>query len=401
MVSSLGCPPCEPAEVNGSTKEVEERGMLSQVDSFLVEALENPRHRLTVTEKMQMRMCNSFCSLSYYSDSLEIYLPVLRMELDIQRFMQSSDQCQFEFQHFPTSYLRCAAHRVAQHYGLQTLVVENIADGSGSRIVVRKTPESRYPAICLSDIPIKQPENEQKGQVKIVIRPRPNKASQIDMEGKRNRIIFRTVEKRKEDYDKARARIFNGSFSADNDLVAAADGRNSSSSGDEKETCRNVTEELERIGIKEAASRVAIFRDREKDRSDPDYDRSYDRYARGFVPCNSLALGACNVLQPSHVQYDGAYSQMGYRPVDPSTINVFGSVGCSQTSPSAVYVQWPSPAMMYAQSYEHFRHAVFQLSVESSNVHKQVYDTSFGENEASQDGPVYQQPLSFDHMQNS
>ncbi|KAL0922936.1 hypothetical protein M5K25_006967 [Dendrobium thyrsiflorum] len=348
MDSSLGCFPCEPAEVNGSTKEAEERGVISQVDSFLVEALENPRHRLTV----------------------------LRMELDIQRFMQSSDQCQFEFQHFPTSYLRCAAHRVAQHYGLQTLVVENVADGSGSKIVVRKTPESRYPAICLSDIPTKQPENEQKGQVKIFIRPRPSKASQIDMEGQRNRIIFRTVEKRKEDYDKARARIFNGSFSADNDLVAAADGRNSPSSRDEKETCRNVTEELERIGIKEAASRVAIFRDREKDRSDPDYDRSYDRYARGFVPCNSFALGACNVLQPSHVQYDGAYSQMGYRPVDPSTINVFGSVGCSQTSPSAVYVQWPSPAMMYAQSYEHFRHGVFQ-------------------------GPVYQQPLSFDHMQNS
>ncbi|XP_020586159.1 uncharacterized protein LOC110028593 [Phalaenopsis equestris] len=348
MESSPGCFSCEPADVTVSIKEVEERGKLSQVDPFLVEALENPRHRLTV----------------------------LRMELDIQRFMQNSDQCQFEFQHFPTSYLRCAAHRVAQHYGLQTSVVENIADGSGSRIVVRKTPESRYPAICLSDIPTKQPENEQLGQFKIVIRPKTSKASLRDMEGQGNRIIFRTVEKRKEDYDKARARIFNCSFIADNDLVAAADGRSSSSSGDEKETYRNVTEELERMGIKDAASRVAIFRDREKDRSDPDYDRSYDRYTRGFVPCNNFPVGAHNVLQPSQMRYDGAFSQMGYRPVDPSTLNVFGAVGCSQASPSAVYVQWPTPAMMYAQSYEHFRHAVFQA-------------------------PVYQQPLSFDHMQNS
>lgn len=200
------------------------------------------------------------------------------MEFDIQRFMQSSDQCQFEFQHFPTSYLRCAAHRVAQHYGLQTSVAENISDGSGGRIVVRKTPESRYPAICLSDVSPKQPEKEQTGQVKIVIRPRPSKAFQAgDKAEQGNRLISRTVEKRKEDYDKARARIFNGSFSADNDLFATANRRNSSSTGDEKETCRIITEELERIGIKDATSRVAIFRDREKDRSDPDYDRSYDR----------------------------------------------------------------------------------------------------------------------------
>ncbi|CAL9236402.1 unnamed protein product [Arabidopsis halleri] len=47
------------------------------VDPFLVEALQNPRHRLTI----------------------------LRMELNIQRFFQSPDQQLFEFQHFPTSYL--------------------------------------------------------------------------------------------------------------------------------------------------------------------------------------------------------------------------------------------------------------------------------------------------------
>ncbi|KAK8971009.1 hypothetical protein KSP40_PGU020022 [Platanthera guangdongensis] len=335
-----------PAVIIGSDDE--SRILQPQVDSFLVEALENPRHRLTM----------------------------LRMELDIQRFMQSSDQCQFEFQHFPTSYLRCAAHRVAQHYGLQTLVVENMSEGSGSKIIVRKTPESRYPAICLSDIPTKQPENEQKGQFKIVIRPRPSKASQGDEE-LGNKSTLRTVEERKEDYDKARARIFNGSFNADHGFFAAADGRSYfSSGGDEREVNRNVTEEQEKIGIKDSTSRVAIFRDREKDLTDPDYDRSYDRYSRGFVPCNNFSIVACNVLQPSHIRYEGDFSQLGYRPADPSTLNAFGAVGCNQTSPNAVYIQWPTPAMMYAQSYEHFRHAVFPA-------------------------PVYQQPLSFENLQNS
>ena len=56
---------------------------------------------------------------------------VLRMELDIQRFIQNSEQHQFEFQHLPTSYLRCAAHRVAQHHGLQTLALDNAMDGLG------------------------------------------------------------------------------------------------------------------------------------------------------------------------------------------------------------------------------------------------------------------------------
>ncbi|KAG5552236.1 hypothetical protein RHGRI_010351 [Rhododendron griersonianum] len=51
------------------------------------------------------------------------------------------------------------------------------------------------------------------------------------------------------------------------------------------------------------------------------------------------------------------------------------STGFNQTSRDAVYMQWPTSAMMYAQSYEQFRHAVFQA-------------------------PYIQQPLSFDYSQN-
>lgn len=85
-------------------------------------------------------------------------MSVLRMELDVQRFLQSPDQQQFEFQHFPTSYLRFAAHRVANHYGLITSVRDGGADGNESRIVVTKSSDSRFPAARLSEIPVKQSE---------------------------------------------------------------------------------------------------------------------------------------------------------------------------------------------------------------------------------------------------
>lgn len=207
------------------------------------------------------------------------------MELDIQKFMQNVDQHQFEFRQLPSSYLRCAAHRVAQHYGLQTMALDNAVDGFGSRVVARKVPESRYPAVCLSDIPMKRAESGKSEQVKIVIRPRPNQASGVDaMETGAGRPLLRTVEERKEEYDKARARIFSAPSSPEAELPSpmdAADGRNLCLNKGEQQYGRAVSmdEEQEKVASKFGASTVAIFRDREKDRSDPDYDRNYDRYS--------------------------------------------------------------------------------------------------------------------------
>lgn len=334
--------------------------LVSQVDQFLLEALENPRHRLTV----------------------------LRMELDIQRFMQNSDLHQFEFQHFPTSYLRCAAHRVAQHYGLQTMVADSTLDGLGGRIIARKTSESRFPAVSLSDIPAKQTENEKTERFKIAIRQKPNKVFQGDAsELETNRNLVRTVEERKEEYDKARARIFSGSSSSDSEgptSPVANDGLNHNASKDELECYKTIIDEHEKLGMKVGAPRVAIFRDREKDRSDPDYDRSYDRYVRGLAPGQTFSLAACNVPPAPFFPYEAGFAQLGqfprnqtpmnYGPPD-SNLNPYCAVGCQQTPRDAVYMQWPTPAMMYAHSYEHFRHGIFQA-------------------------PFYQQPLSFDHMRN-
>ncbi|XP_027365208.1 cAMP-regulated phosphoprotein 21-like [Abrus precatorius] len=336
----------------------------SMVDPFLVEALQNPRHRLTI----------------------------LRMELDIQRFLNNADQQHFEFQHFPSSYLRLAAHRVAQHYGMQTMVQDNGLDGQGTRIMVRKLAESRYPMVCLSEIPTKQFENDKPELIKIAIRPRPNSSSlnEANEPGRKSNPL-RSVEERKEEYDRARARIFSSTTSCDAGGTlsqVSVDEKISFVSKDETETSKNPVAESEKCTSSRdnSSTRVAIFRDREKDRSDPDYDRSYGRYARG-IPTSSLNFMPYNLpqVQPSFAQYDATFNQLshmsqnqaslGYGSPSSPVMNPFGVTGLNQASRDATYPQWPSAAMIYAHSYDQFRHAVFQA-------------------------PFGQQPLSFDYSQN-
>lgn len=204
------------------------------------------------------------------------------MEFDIQRFLQNQEHQVFEFQHFPTSYLRLAAHRVAQHYGLQTMVQDNGIDGQG-RILVRKTVEARLPTVCLSQIPAKQSSDDKPGHVKIAIRPRPSKSSDDAGNGMAKRSLGRSVEQRKEEYDKARARIFSSQGSTSSvDVLSHAftEGLDISPNRDRAEGCR-VNDVEKYTSAKDAgngaSSRVAILKDREKDLSDPDYDRSYER----------------------------------------------------------------------------------------------------------------------------
>ncbi|KAJ6778892.1 CAMP-REGULATED PHOSPHOPROTEIN 21 RELATED R3H DOMAIN CONTAINING PROTEIN [Salix koriyanagi] len=279
------------------------------------------------------------------------------MELDIQRFLQNPDQQLFEFQHFPTSYLRLAAHRVAQHYGLITMV----QDGQVNKILVQKTSECRYPAVRLSEIPAKQSGGDTPEMIKLAIKPRPNKGSINDPNGfgiKRN--PMRSVEERKEEYDRARARIFSSPSSP------TADDTLPQLSSDSKDL---------------------NFKDREKDRTDPDYDRSYERYVRSLPANQSFSLTPFNMqkIPLPYMQYDPGFPQLGqmprtqaslgYHPAANPAMSPFCPMGSNQTSRDAAYVQWPSTAMMYAHSYEQFRHVTFQA-------------------------PYCQQPLSFDYSQN-
>ncbi|KAL2482991.1 Single-stranded nucleic acid binding R3H protein [Forsythia ovata] len=348
-------------EQNEKEKEKDPPAYISMVDPFLVEALQNPRHRLTI----------------------------LRMELDIQKFLQNSDLQQFEFPHFPTSYLRLAAHRVAQHYGLQTMVQDNVADGQGIRILVMKKPESKFPVVCLSEVPAKQSESDKLDQVKIVTRPRFSKSSTNEINGMgHKRSPVRTVEERKEEYDRARARIFSGPSSSElEDAFAQVASDENNLNVDESEVSRNLGVDGDRTTSSRdigSFSRVAIFRDREKDLTDPDYDRSYERYVKNIPSTQHFSLAPFNMqkFQPPFLQYDSVFPQLSQLPVAQAPINYqtpimspYCAMGLNQTSRDALYMQWPSQSMMYAQSYDQLRHTFCQA-------------------------PFYQQPLSFDYSQN-
>uniref|UniRef100_A0A2P2L7A1 R3h domain containing protein n=1 Tax=Rhizophora mucronata TaxID=61149 RepID=A0A2P2L7A1_RHIMU len=333
----------------------------SMVDPFLVEALQNPRHRLTI----------------------------LRMELDIQRFLQNPDQQQFEFQHFPSSYLRLAAHRVAQHYGLLTMVHDSGINGMTNKIVVKKIAERRYPVVHLSEILAKQSESNKPEKVKIFIRPRSDKGMMHEAnESGVKRSPVRSVEERKEEYDRARARIFSSPSSSNSDDTisqVSMDRKHVNLGKDENEGCQTNTVEQEKdVSVRDSTSRVAIFRDREKDRTDPDYDRSYERYVRSLPTNQSFSLSPFNMqkVQVPFLQYDAGFPQLGqitrnqpslsYRPAASPVTSPFCATASNQTPRDAAYVQWPTTAMMYAHSY-----AVFQLQA-----------------------PFCQQPLSFDYSQN-
>lgn len=94
------------------------------------------------------------------------------------------------------------------------------------------------------------------------------------------------------------------------------------------------------------------------------------RYVRSLTPNQNLVLGPYSLPQPPFIQYESGFPQLGqlaraqipmnYSPSS-TIMNPFCAVGSNQTSSDAVYFQWPSPAMMYAHSYDHFRHTIAQV----------------------------------------
>ncbi|CAM8963642.1 unnamed protein product [Rhodiola kirilowii] len=293
---------------------------LNQVDQFLREALQNPRERLSV----------------------------LRIEQDVEKFIRNPKQQQLEFQHLPTSYLRLAAHRVAQHYSLQSMVLvdESLPDGSGSRIIVTKTPECRLPKVRLADIPLSLP-SDGSDLVKVAIKQRPQRRSQASNSGNSDSLKSnnsKSVEERNEEYNRARARIFNSgssstggvgkqekevkvfeniqqgsvgapkmkdkSVSGGNDVSLSRSFSDSSTGGNRSSRTKA---ETETSGRYRPNNRVAIFRDREIECKDPDYDRNYDRYVQRFDPGFGFN-GGPYPMQPMYapaVNYNTEFPQLG------------------------------------------------------------------------------------------
>ncbi|KZV55284.1 hypothetical protein F511_06761 [Dorcoceras hygrometricum] len=325
----------EIAEASGLVLRSSKDDLIQSVDQFLREAIQNPRERLSV----------------------------LRMEQDIEKFIRDPTRDQMEFQHLPTSYLRLAAHRVAQHYSLQSMVLldNNLPDGSGSRIIVRKTANIRLPLIRLADIPVNLP-TEEGGALKVAIKQRPQKGSQTTSNlnvhlTKSN--SSKSVEERKEEYNRARARIFSSSSSVGSSSSSVGSSSSSVGSSSGKPETEHRTQdgfqrgpmvnkraeerlfpvvgpdvnisrsysessvissritgsmtEKEPIGRPKTNNRVAIFRDRDGDRKDPDYDRRYDRYMQRFDPGFGFCGGAYTI-QPMYtpaLNYNTEFPQLG------------------------------------------------------------------------------------------
>ncbi|ONM53828.1 Single-stranded nucleic acid binding R3H protein [Zea mays] len=294
--------------------------LMAQVDQFLREALEKPRERLSV----------------------------LRMEQEILKFIGDPRFTEYEFNGLPTSYLRLAAHRLAQHYFLQSIAIpdNSLPDGTGSHIILRKTSsECQLPDVCLADIPVNLPQEENISVAKVAIKQRPQK----NLHGMNSSSAHsfrdnhqKSVEERKEEYNKARARIFN------NGVSNATDGRSAEEVTSLTTLHRSTSLELNsnnRMGQgaeitlertltttsassmsnrsksdKEPAvnrnrqnNRVAIFRDRESERRDPDYDRSYDRYMQRFDPGFGFSGGSYTIrpLYAPAVNYNTEFPQLG------------------------------------------------------------------------------------------
>lgn len=374
------------------------------VDSFLKEALQN-RDRLTI----------------------------LRLEQEVDKFMRNPKLQQLEFQPMPSSYMRLLAHRVAQHYNLQSSVVDsNIPEST--RIIARKTPESSFPRLRLADIPgNNEPEDKPLHitQQKYEIKRRPRGARSNgefnglgDSSSRLN--SSKSVEERKEEYNKARARIFSssdlaGKFSEE-EAIAFESSQNMEVffngtvrlEKNLEEPCELVTrvelndglartlngntEREPALRYKLNSNRVAIFRDREKDRKDPDYDRSYDRYMQRFDPGFGVNLGpfGMQAMYAPLVNYNTEFPQLGgpTRPqmyVDPPLPQAsqsmrgpwagssnslgyghpdlmmgMGSFNPGQLGPhsgSAVYMhqpQFPGPTMTYVHPQERFPKSISQ-----------------------------------------
>ncbi|KAI3809260.1 hypothetical protein L1987_25231 [Smallanthus sonchifolius] len=369
--------------------------LVNSVDQFLREALQNPRERLSV----------------------------LRMEQDVEKFINDPTQQQMEFQQLPTSYLRLAAHRVAQHYSLHSMVLldNSLPDGSGSRIIIRKTSEPRLPLIRLADIPVNIPteDNLNSNVVKVAIKQRLNKRSQVSSGPNSNSLknnSLKSVEERKEEYNRARARIFSStSSSSETRMQEVLQHNNSSlttskievsvpdvstsvdSSAGSSRSGRTRTEN-DPIVRSRSDSRVAIFRDREVERKDPDYDRNFDRYAQRFDPGFGF-YGGSYPIQPMYtpvLNYNTEFPQLGsvhrspistehqplafpqhlpgpwvpssspagigYRPPD-AMVTPFSPTLMAPRSPSTLYMQYPCqrpgmafihPCEQFHQHYAHF-----------------------------------------------
>eukprot|EP01117_Protostelium_nocturnum_P013551 TRINITY_DN5063_c0_g2_i2.p1 TRINITY_DN5063_c0_g2~~TRINITY_DN5063_c0_g2_i2.p1 ORF type:complete len:867 (-),score=327.89 TRINITY_DN5063_c0_g2_i2:39-2639(-) len=116
----------EENSLNHESTTVQTGGGSFQIDQFLMNALANPRDRLTI----------------------------LKLDSDLEKFIQNPKQTRLQFPS-QSSYQRLIIHRVAQYFQLEHIVSEH--EPGKRSVVLQKTPNSRVPVVRFSDL-VEQPE---------------------------------------------------------------------------------------------------------------------------------------------------------------------------------------------------------------------------------------------------
>lgn len=221
------------------------------VDRAILEALCNPRERATA----------------------------LRIDTDVEKFVTGTTSTTMEFPVEMTGYQRLLAHRIAQHYGLQTSSVQ-VARGL-SRVVARRCEETRLPEVKIADLKeIHGPPETSKCTTEVTIKRRqgglmhrlptpPGGESGTGGPGQ-----ARSVKEREQEYKAARERI----LGKPSDPVTPTSGITNT----QKE---NGADKNSQKASEDARSK-AVFRNREKEMLDPDYRRGTSRFQRCVLDPN-------------------------------------------------------------------------------------------------------------------
>ncbi|GIL80414.1 hypothetical protein Vretifemale_9624 [Volvox reticuliferus] len=237
-------------------------------------------------------------------------LTVLRCEELVEKFLADPAQEALQFPASFTSYQRMLAHRVGQYYGLQTSTVDY--EESQGRVVAVRTMHCRAPKPCLRDLdvrsdPIAQRTNIVNGlggqaadKPRLLRRPDDERSLQNSSEHSLNQSPARTFKERQENYLKAREEL--GLGNGPQDGLGLGRGGRGGPGG--------------RFGpggrMDGGRGRKAVFRDKDKDLSDPDYRRGMNRFngAARFDPAYT-AMPAGGIYQvPTYASEFPALNRM-------------------------------------------------------------------------------------------
>ncbi|GLC39600.1 hypothetical protein PLESTB_000808500 [Pleodorina starrii] len=201
---------------------------------------------------------------------------VLKCEDLVEKFLADPSVETLQFPASFTSYQRMLAHRVGQYYGLQTSTVDY--EESQGRVVAVRTMHCKAPKPRLRDLDVRSDPVAQRtngvnglgGQVaekpRLLRRQDDDRSQQNSSEHSLNQSPARTIKERHEIYMKAREELGLGSGPQDG-MVTGRGGRGGPGG---------------RFGtggrMDGGRGRKAVFRDKDKDLSDPDYRRGMNRF---------------------------------------------------------------------------------------------------------------------------